>query len=68
MYTEILSSIDGIGVFPVVSLLLFVAFFTGMLVWVARADRGELMRRAAMPLDADDGPRGDALSGARRSA
>ncbi|HWB30941.1 MAG TPA: hypothetical protein VG736_10585 [Vicinamibacterales bacterium] len=67
MYTEILSRIDGIHVFPVLSLVLFVAVFTGVLVWVARADARELAHRAAMPLDAGDTP-ADTASASRRSA
>ncbi len=67
MYTEILSSIDGIGIFPVLSLLLFVAVFTSVLVWIARADTRELAHRAAMPLDVSDRP-ADAASGSRRPA
>jgi cbb3-type cytochrome oxidase subunit 3 len=67
MYTEILSRIEGIHVFPVLSLILFVAVFTGVLVWVVRADARELMRRAAMPLDAHDAPV-DPAPVSRRSA
>ena len=32
MYTEILQSIDGIGIFPVISLVLFFVVFGGMLI------------------------------------
>ena len=51
MYMDVLRAIAGIEVFPVMSLILFVAVFGGMLVWVARADRASLDRAAAMPLD-----------------
>ena len=40
MYKETLRAIDGIGLFPVVSLLLFVTVFTVALVRVLRMDRG----------------------------
>lgn len=53
MYSDILRSIVGIEVFPIVSLLLFVAVFVVMLVKVGRADRVELERLAAIPLDRD---------------
>ena len=42
MYKEILRTIVGIEVFPVLSLLLFVTVFVVMLVWVMRMDRGRL--------------------------
>ena len=51
MYTDILRSITGVSLFPVISLLLFVAVFTSVLVWAVRADRQELQRRARLPLD-----------------
>ena len=51
MYTDILRSITGIAVFPVFSLLLFVAVFTGVLVWALRADPHALARHAVLPLD-----------------
>ena len=51
MYKELLQSIAGIEVFPVVSLVLFVAVFAAILVWAVRADAKELDRHATLPLD-----------------
>jgi hypothetical protein len=53
MYKETLRAIDGIGLFPVVSLLLFVTVFTVALVRVLRMDRGVVARLASQPLDGD---------------
>jgi len=53
MYKETLRAIDGIGLFPVVSLLLFVTVFTVALVRVLRMDRGHVARLASLPLDGD---------------
>ena len=64
MYMDILRRIDGIGIFPLVSLLLFVTVFVIVLIHVARADRSELARRAALPLD----PALDAGTGATTAA
>lgn len=50
MYTEILRSIEGVGIFPVISLLMFVAVFTAVLLWAVRADRTRLALHAALPL------------------
>ena len=41
MYTEILRGIEGVGIFPIISLVLFVAVFTVVLGWALRADRGQ---------------------------
>lgn len=51
MYKEILRSIAGIDVFPVVSLCLFVGVFAIVLVRTMRADRARLIEYANLPLD-----------------
>lgn len=51
MYKDILRSIGGIDVFPVISLLIFVIFFTVMLVWTMRIDRRRLAQLSALPLE-----------------
>jgi hypothetical protein len=51
VYTEILRSIAGIHVFPVMSLVLFVAVFTVMLIRVVRMDVRSVERMATLPLD-----------------
>ena len=48
MYTEVLRRIAGIAVFPVLSL---VVFFTAVLVWTMRMDKGQVDQLAALPLD-----------------
>lgn len=69
MYTEILRGIEGVGIFPVISLVLFVAVFMVVLVWAVRADRTRLNRHAALPLaDAPTAPASDAELFCRRHA
>jgi hypothetical protein len=51
MYKELLRSIAGIEVFPVISLTLFVIVFTLMLIRVWRLDAHRLKAMAALPLD-----------------
>jgi hypothetical protein len=51
MYTDILQSIEGIEIYPVLSLVLFVAVFGGVLWWAIRADKTRLARYAALPFD-----------------
>ena len=51
MYKDILQSIAGIDVFPVISLCLFVAVFAIVLVWTSRLDAAWLSRSARLPLD-----------------
>lgn len=71
MYKEVLRTIVGIEVFPILSLLIFVTVFAVMLVWVLRLDRGRLAQYANLPLDDErDATRGartrpDALGGSQ---
>ena len=51
MYKDILLSIAGIERFPLVSLLLFVAVFTAVLIAVVRMDRQRAAMFASLPLD-----------------
>jgi hypothetical protein len=53
MYKEVLRSIDGVEVFPVISLLLFFAFFVGVVVWSIGLDRQRVSELARLPLDGD---------------
>jgi hypothetical protein len=54
MYADILRGIVGVEVFPIVSLVLFVGVFGGVLVWALRADRKHLDACAALPLEEPD--------------
>jgi hypothetical protein len=51
MYKDILLSIAGIEIFPVVSLVLFVTVFTAVLISVVRMDRSRAEALASLPLD-----------------
>lgn len=59
MYADILRSIEGIGIFPVISLLLFVAVFGVVLIWALRADKARLDAHAALPFDGVDSRPGE---------
>jgi len=50
MIRNVLESIAGVEVFPVISLLLFVIVFTVMFVWAMRRDKEYLSEMAELPL------------------
>jgi hypothetical protein len=54
MFNDILRGIVGIEVYPVVSLLLFVAMFVIVVLRVVRMDHAGLQRMAALPLERRD--------------
>jgi len=51
MYKEVLRSIEGIEIYPIISLLIFFCFFVGLLAWYLLADGDRLQRLARLPLD-----------------
>ncbi|MCC5849860.1 MAG: cbb3-type cytochrome c oxidase subunit 3 [Verrucomicrobia bacterium] len=56
MHKETLRAIEGIGLYPVISLLIFVLFFITMFLWVLRMRKSDAVKMAALPLDDGDTP------------
>ncbi|HNG72788.1 MAG: CcoQ/FixQ family Cbb3-type cytochrome c oxidase assembly chaperone [Chitinophagales bacterium] len=52
-FINYLEGITGVSVFPMTSLLLFVIFFIGVMVWVMRADTGFINHMRNIPLEND---------------
>jgi cbb3-type cytochrome oxidase subunit 3 len=50
MKKEILSSIENIEIYPIISLLIFVTFFVGMFIWVIKVDKKYINHMKDMPL------------------
>lgn len=51
MKKDILSSIENIEIYPIISLLIFVIFFVGMFIWVIRVDKKYIDHMKEMPLN-----------------
>jgi hypothetical protein len=51
MYKQILESIQGVDIWPVISLVIFFIFFVGILVKVAFIDKKFIKKMEEMPLD-----------------
>ena len=50
MYKNVLQSIAGIEIFPLISFIIFFAFFLGLLLYVVFSDKNHLKAMAEMPL------------------
>jgi cytochrome c oxidase cbb3-type subunit IV len=48
-----LQDIDGIGVYPMISLLMFFLFFVGLTLYVVRMRKQHVRYMAAIPLDGE---------------
>lgn len=53
MVKNVLQEIGGVGIYALVSLLLFFAVFTGALLWAAFQRKSVCARMSALPLDDD---------------
>ena len=51
MYKNVLRSITDIEVLPVVALVVFVLFFTGLLVWTFLQRKDKMEKMAHLPLE-----------------
>jgi cytochrome c oxidase cbb3-type subunit 3 len=56
MYKEVLDKIIGIGLYGIVSILIFFAFFTGMLVWAFALKKNYLNTMGSLPLEDNERP------------
>jgi len=54
MFSNYLSSIEGISIFPIISLLIFFAAFVFMVVWIFKIDISYVNQMERLPLDAED--------------
>lgn len=54
MYKEVMRSIEDIEIFPIISLIIFVLFFTGVAIWAFRVPKGFIDHMSSLPLDKDD--------------
>ncbi|MCI0450019.1 MAG: CcoQ/FixQ family Cbb3-type cytochrome c oxidase assembly chaperone [Chlorobi bacterium] len=51
MYKHVLQSIEGIEIYPIISLVIFVLFFIAIIIWMFKADKKYLNKMASLPLE-----------------
>ena len=54
MYKAILENISGIEIWPVIGLIIFFTFFTGVLIWAFRMKKEDVAHMANLPLSEND--------------
>ncbi|NCQ18320.1 MAG: CcoQ/FixQ family Cbb3-type cytochrome c oxidase assembly chaperone [Ignavibacteria bacterium CG_4_8_14_3_um_filter_37_9] len=54
MISNYLSSIKGISVFPVISLVIFFSAFIIMIIWIIRIDKSYVKQMENLPLDREE--------------
>lgn len=56
MIENVLNKIGGVGMFGVISICIFFAFFTGMVIWLVCLKKSYLDSMCKLPLDRDPAP------------
>ncbi len=57
MHKEVISSIDGVSIFPVIAILVFFVFFVILVVYVIRMDKNKIDEMASLPIDNENPPK-----------
>ena len=51
MISEHLSGVEGVSIFPVISLIVFFLFFAAAIIWALRLDKKYIARMGDLPLE-----------------
>ncbi len=51
MFSNYLSTIDGVSIFPIISLLLFFGIFVGIIIWVIKLNKNYISKMENLPLE-----------------
>lgn len=54
MYKELLQSIDGVSVYPIISLIVFGLFFVVILVWMLKVDKKYIKKMENLPFEKEE--------------
>lgn len=54
MYKNVLENINGVEIFPIISLIVFFIFFIVVVIWVLKADKSYLSRMSNLPLEGNN--------------
>ncbi len=54
MIRNYLQTIEGVEIYPLISLIIFVIFFVLMLVWMLKVDKNYIKEMEQLPLDSNN--------------
>ena len=54
MFKEVLQSIEGVGFYTIVSMIIFILFFIGMTIWLLKVDKKYIKQMRELPLNEED--------------
>ncbi len=54
MIKEYLQSIDGVSIYPIISLIVFILFFAIIIVWLFKVDNNYLKKMEKLPFEEEE--------------
>ncbi len=54
MIRNLLQSIEGVEIYPLISLMVFLIFFVAVLVWMLRIDKNYIKEMEQLPLESNN--------------
>ncbi len=54
MVRDVLQSLEGIELYPIISLIIFVSFFAALIIWMIKVDKKYIKKMKNLPLEKED--------------
>jgi len=54
MFKDVLQSIEGIEIYTIISMLIFILFFIGMIIWLFKVDKKYIKDMSELPLNEEN--------------
>jgi cytochrome c oxidase cbb3-type subunit IV len=54
MIKDLLQSVEGITIYPIISLIVFVLFFVLIIIWMIKVDKNYIKKMENLPLEKDE--------------
>ena len=51
MFSNVLQNIDGVEIYPIISLLIFIVFFLSVIIWTVKLDKKYVNKLSKLPLE-----------------
>lgn len=51
MFKDVLQAIEGVNIYPIISMFLFMLFFVGIIIWIFRLDKKYISEMKNLPFE-----------------
>jgi len=54
MFKDVLQSIEGVEIYTIISMIIFILFFIGMIIWLFKVDKKYIKEMSELPLESNN--------------